>query len=37
MIRCIVVDDKPLAIDVLLHYIAKVPSLNLVQWIRWRP
>jgi len=30
MIRCIVVDDKPLAIDVLLHYIAKVPSLNLV-------
>ncbi|MFD0941056.1 LytR/AlgR family response regulator transcription factor [Pedobacter boryungensis] len=29
MIRCIVVDDKPLAIDVLKHYIAKVPSLTL--------
>jgi len=29
MIRCMVVDDKPLAIDVLAHYIAKVPSLQL--------
>lgn len=29
MIRCIVVDDKPLAIDVLKHYISKVPSLRL--------
>lgn len=29
MIRCIVVDDKPLAIDVLKHYISKVPSLSL--------
>lgn len=30
MIRCIVVDDNPLAIDVLVHYISKIPSLNLV-------
>ena len=30
MIRCVVVDDKPLAIDVLKHYISKVPSLTLV-------
>lgn len=30
MIKCIVVDDKPLAIDVLEHYIAKVPFLELV-------
>lgn len=29
MIRCIVVDDKPLAIDVLKHYIAKIPALSL--------
>ena len=29
MIRCVIVDDKPLAIDVLKHYISKVPSLNL--------
>eukprot|EP00388_Colpodella_angusta_P006258 GDKJ01018669.1.p1 GENE.GDKJ01018669.1~~GDKJ01018669.1.p1 ORF type:complete len:240 (-),score=-1.14 GDKJ01018669.1:204-923(-) len=29
MIRCLVVDDKPLAIDVLKHYISKVPSLTL--------
>lgn len=29
MIRCIVVDDKPLAIDVLTHYINKIPSLTL--------
>ncbi|WP_343533745.1 LytTR family DNA-binding domain-containing protein [Pedobacter sp.] len=30
MIRCIVVDDKPLAIDILNDYISKVPDLNLV-------
>jgi len=30
MIRCIVVDDKPLAIDVLKHYIAKVPFMSLI-------
>jgi two-component system LytT family response regulator len=30
MIRCIVVDDKPLAIDILEAYIAKVPYLSLV-------
>jgi len=30
MIRCIVVDDKPLAIDVLKHYIEKVPFLELI-------
>ena len=29
MIKCIVVDDKPLAIDVLEHYIAKVPFLEV--------
>ncbi|TDO21316.1 LytR/AlgR family response regulator transcription factor [Pedobacter duraquae] len=29
MIRCIVVDDKPLAIDLLTRYIAKVPLLEL--------
>lgn len=29
MIKCIVVDDKPLAIDVLKHYIEKVPFLEL--------
>ncbi len=29
MIRCMVVDDKPLAIDVLKNYIARVPSLTL--------
>lgn len=29
MIRCIVVDDKPLAIDVLKHYISKVTTLTL--------
>lgn len=27
--RCLIVDDKPLAIDVLEHYISKVPSLIL--------
>ena len=30
MIRCIVVDDKPLAIDLLARYIAKVPLLQLI-------
>lgn len=30
MIKCIIVDDKPLAIDVLKHYIDKVPFLELV-------
>ncbi len=29
MINCIVVDDKPLAIDVLKHYISKIPNLSL--------
>ncbi|WP_316738654.1 LytTR family DNA-binding domain-containing protein [Pedobacter aquatilis] len=29
MIRCIIVDDKPLAIDILKHYISKVPALTL--------
>ena len=30
MIRCLVVDDEPLALDILTDYIAKVPSLKLV-------
>lgn len=30
MIRCVVVDDKPLAIDILNDYINKVPDLRLV-------
>lgn len=29
MIRCMIVDDKPLAIDVLKHYVSKVPSMTL--------
>lgn len=29
-IRCLIVDDKPLAIDVLKHHLAKVPFLELV-------
>ncbi|TKC04626.1 response regulator transcription factor [Pedobacter polaris] len=29
MIKCIIVDDKPLAIDVLKNYVAKVPFLEL--------
>lgn len=29
MIKCIIVDDKPLAIDVLKHYIEKIPFLEL--------
>ncbi|TAF46723.1 MAG: DNA-binding response regulator [Sphingobacteriales bacterium] len=31
MIRCLVIDDEPLAIDILKDYIAKVPSLTLVK------
>ncbi len=30
MIRCLIIDDKPLAIDVLKHHLAKVPFLELV-------
>ncbi len=30
MIRCIVVDDEPLALDILTDYIAKVPFLQLI-------
>lgn len=30
MIRCLIVDDKPLAIDVLKHHLSKVPFLELV-------
>jgi DNA-binding LytR/AlgR family response regulator len=30
MIRCLVVDDEPLALDILTDYIEKVPFLNLV-------
>lgn len=30
MIRCLVVDDEPLALDILTDYIAKVPFLQLV-------
>ncbi|MXV51615.1 response regulator [Pedobacter sp. HMF7647] len=30
MIRCLVVDDEPLALDILTDYIAKVPQLELV-------
>lgn len=29
-IRCLLVDDEPLALDVLEHYIARLPSLQLV-------
>ncbi len=31
MIRCLVVDDEPLALDILVDYIAKVPFLELVE------
>ena len=30
MLRCIVIDDKPLAIDILKEYITKIPFLDLV-------
>ena len=30
IIRCAIVDDKPLAIDILSDYVSKIPSLNLV-------
>lgn len=29
MIRCVIVDDKPLAIDILSDYIEKLPFLEL--------
>lgn len=31
MIRCLVVDDEPLALDILTDYIRKIPSLELVK------
>jgi two-component system LytT family response regulator len=31
MIRCLVVDDEPLALDILEDYIKKVPFLTLVK------
>lgn len=31
MIRCLIVDDEPLALDILADYIKKVPSLELVK------
>jgi len=31
MIRCLIIDDEPLAIDILKDYIAKVSTLNLVK------
>lgn len=31
MIRCIVVDDEPLALEILTDYIAKIPELSLVK------
>ncbi len=31
MIRCIIVDDEPLALDILENYIQRVPHLNLVK------
>ncbi len=31
MIRCLVVDDEPLALDILVDYIEKVPALELVK------
>jgi two-component system LytT family response regulator len=31
MIRCLVVDDEPLAIDILTDYISKIPFLELVE------
>ncbi len=32
MLRCIVIDDKPLAIDILKEYITKIPFLDLVHF-----
>ncbi|WP_256011132.1 LytR/AlgR family response regulator transcription factor [Desertivirga xinjiangensis] len=31
MIRCLIVDDEPLALDILVDYIDKVPALHLVK------
>lgn len=31
MIRCLVIDDEPLAIDILKDYISKIPSLSLIK------
>ncbi|WP_423147565.1 LytR/AlgR family response regulator transcription factor [Rubrolithibacter danxiaensis] len=31
MIRCLIVDDEPLALDILTDYVEKVPSLKLVK------
>ena len=31
MIKCLVVDDEPLALDILVDYIEKIPSLELVR------
>lgn len=31
MIRCLIVDDEPLALDILIDYIEKVPALQLVK------
>lgn len=31
MIRCLAVDDEPLALDILIDYIAKIPELSLVK------
>jgi len=30
MINCLIIDDEPLALDLLESYITKIPSLNLV-------
>jgi len=29
LIQCLIVDDKPLAIDILMDYVAQVPALQL--------
>lgn len=31
MISCLVIDDEPLALDILVDYIAKIPSLKLIK------
>ena len=31
MIRCMIVDDEPLALDILENYIQRVPNLQLVK------